>query len=391
MSEKKRWFLLVLIFIAWGLGYVDRQAINIVAVPLRSDLGLSAGEMGMVMSSFFVMYSVMTLSGSFLVNHFGSRRSLLGIVFCWALFSGMTGAASSLVMLLAIRFLLGFSQGGFAPITSVTIAELFPPEERGRAKTFQVSAGSVGVASGTFFCALVTAYFGWRSVFFCLAAMGFFITAMLWKFYHVAPSEGDADRQQIGVKDMIGNTLVWKLAFIQFGLGVFIWGLNAWLPSYWLEVKGLDMVQMGTLSMLPWVVSFLLMNGCSYLLETRFGGHEKLAIFLALLFGDGLMYVMLQADSIAGGFALLTVVTVLMSIASAVVYMVPMKYLPKQAVGTATGMIILGQQLAGIVSPVVMGYLITALGGSYAGVFGFAIAVILLGALTALSLKVRKA
>ena len=151
------------------------------------------------------------------------------------------------------------------------------------------------------------------------------------------------------------------------------------------------MVQMGTLSMLPWVVSFLLMNGCSYLLETRFGGHEKLAIFLAVLLGDALMYVMLQADSIAGGFALLTVVTVLMSIASAVVYMVPMKYLPKQAVGTATGMIILGQQLAGSVSPVVMGYLITALGGSYAGVFGFAIAVILLGALTALSLKVRKA
>ena len=51
-TNRKSWLLLVLIFVAWGFGYVDKQAINIAAVPLREELSLSTGQMGAVMSSF---------------------------------------------------------------------------------------------------------------------------------------------------------------------------------------------------------------------------------------------------------------------------------------------------------------------------------------------------
>lgn len=99
------------------------------------------------------------------------------------------------------------------------------------------------------------------------------------------------------------------------------------------------------------------------------------------------MYAMLRADSVAAGFSLLTVVTVLMSIASATVYMMPMQWMSAHEVGTATGVIIFGQQLAGVVAPVIMGYLISLFHGSYDAVFGFVILVILFGAGTALSIK----
>lgn len=389
-SLKKSWFLLFLIFVAWGFGYVDKQAINIAAVPLREELSLTTGQMGAVMSSFFLMYSLMTLSGSYLVSRFGTRKSLLGIVLLWAVFSCMTGMAGSFLMLISVRFLLGFSQGGFAPITSVAIAELFPPEMRGRAKAFQVSAGSMGVACGTFFCALSTAWFGWRSMFFFFGFIGVVIVLLLAKFYHPTPlakAEGEQQESQVGLGRMMKNPFILKLAFIQFGLGVFIWGLNAWLPSYWLEVKGLDMVHMGTLSTVPWIVSFVFMNFSSYLLETRFKHSQKALLTASLLLGAVLMYAMLRVNSIAAGFTLLTIVTVLMSIASATVYMMPMQWMSAHEVGTATGVIIFGQQLAGIVAPVAMGYLISLFAGSYDAVFGFVILVILLGTGTALSIK----
>ena len=118
-TNRKSWLLLVLIFVAWGFGYVDKQAINIAAVPLREELSLSTGQMGAVMSSFFFMYSLMTLSGGYLASHFGTRRSLIGIVLLWAIFSCLTGMAGSFLVLISVRFLLGFSQGGFGPITSV--------------------------------------------------------------------------------------------------------------------------------------------------------------------------------------------------------------------------------------------------------------------------------
>lgn len=387
-TNRKSWLLLVLIFVAWGFGYVDKQAINIAAVPLREELSLSTGQMGAVMSSFFFMYSLMTLSGGYLASHFGTRRSLIGIVLLWAIFSCLTGMAGSFLVLISVRFLLGFSQGGFGSITSVAIAELFPPEIRGRAKTFQVSAGSMGVAFGALFCAVSTAWFGWRSMFFFFGFMGLLITVLLATFYHTKPAAaGEQGVSQVGLGTMLRNPFILKLAFIQFGLGVFIWGLNAWLPSYWLEVKGLDMVHMGTLSMVPWLVSFVLMNFSSYLLETRFQHSQKAVLTASLLLGAALMYAMLWADSVAAGFSLLTVVTVLMSIASATVYMMPIQWMSAHEVGTATGVIIFGQQLAGVVAPVVMGYLISLFDGSYDAVFGFVILVIFLGAGTALSIK----
>lgn len=387
-TNRKSWLLLVLIFVAWGFGYVDKQAINIAAVPLREELSLSTGQMGAVMSSFFFMYSLMTLSGGYLASHFGTRRSLIGIVLLWAIFSCLTGMAGSFLMLISVRFLLGFSQGGFGPITSVAIAELFPPEMRGRAKTFQVSAGSMGVAFGALFCAVSTAWFGWRSMFFFFGFMGLLITVLLATFYHTKPAAaGGQGVLQVGLGTMLRNPFILKLAFIQFGLGVFIWGLNAWLPSYWLEVKGLDMVHMGTLSMVPWLVSFVLMNFSSYFLETRFQHSQKAVLTASLLLGAVLMYAMLRADSVTAGFSLLTVVTVLMSIASATVYMMPMQWMSAHEVGTATGVIIFGQQLAGVVAPVVMGYLISLFDGSYDAVFGFVILIVFLGAGTALSIK----
>ena len=387
-TNRKSWLLLVLIFVAWGFGYVDKQAINIAAVPLREELSLSTGQMGAVMSSFFFMYSLMTLSGGYLASHFGTRRSLIGIVLLWAIFSCLTGMAGSFLMLISVRFLLGFSQGGFGPITSVAIAELFPPEMRGRAKTFQVSAGSMGVAFGALFCAVSTAWFGWRSMFFFFGFMGLLITVLLATFYHTKPAAaGEQGVSQVGLGTMLRNPFILKLAFIQFGLGVFIWGLNAWLPSYWLEVKGLDMVHMETLSMVPWLVSFVLMNFSSYLLETRFQHSQKAVLTASLLLGAVLMYAMLRANSVTAGFSLLTVVTVLMSIASATVYMMPMQWMSAHEVGTATGVIIFGQQLAGVVAPVVMGYLISLFDGSYDAVFGLVILIIFLGAGTALSIK----
>lgn len=386
--EKRSVLLLALIFVAWGFGYVDRQAINIAAVSIREELALTTGEMGIVMSSFFCMYSVMTLGGSFLANRFGTRRSLLGIVFLWAVFSGMTGAAGSFLLLVSVRFLLGLSQGGFAPITSVAVTELFPPEQQGRAKAFQVSAGSAGVAFGALFCATSTALFGWRMMFLFFGVIGLVITILLYQFYHVQ-ERVEEKKPQAGVKELLRSALVWKLAFIQFGLGAFIWGMNAWLPSYWLEVKGLAMVEMGALSMLPWVVSFFCMNFSAYLLERYFAGKECLTLGVSLFLTCVCMYVMLGADSITAGFAWLTLGTVLASISSAIVYMIPMKYMERNRVGSATGIIIFGQQLAGVCVPIIMGYLISMFAGSYDAVFIFVIGIMLLGAVTSLSIRVR--
>lgn len=398
ISEGQRsWAILILIFAAWGFGYVDKQAINIATVAIRQDLGLSASEMGIVMSSFFFSYSAMTLAGGFLAAKFGTKRSLVGIVFLWVVFSCLTGMSSSLVMLLMVRFFLGLSQGGFGAITSIAITELFPPELRGRAKTFQVSAGSMGIAIGAILAASLTVAIGWRLMFVFFGVIGLIIVFLLYRFYRArnfSIDDGAGDENEIksvvSIRSVVRIRLVWKLAAIQFALGSFIYGLNAWMPSYWLDVKKLDMMMMGTLSMIPWLVSFACMNFNSWIMDRFFHKKEKIVLGSVLFLSGLFMYLMLQMESIMTAFSCLTIVTILTSVASAVVYTIPMKYMPRETVGSATGIILFGQQLAGVVAPAVMGYMITIFAGSYNAVFGFVIAILCIGSVISFMIRVKK-
>ncbi len=89
--------LLFMLFVAWGVGFIDVQAVNIASVPMRSELGLSTIQVGMAVSGYFLMYSLMTMSSGWFVNHLGVRRALAFIMVAWGLFSGLTGTITSLV------------------------------------------------------------------------------------------------------------------------------------------------------------------------------------------------------------------------------------------------------------------------------------------------------
>lgn len=384
--------LLFMLFVAWGVGFIDVQAVNIASVPMRSELGLSTIQVGMAVSGYFLMYSLMTMSSGWFVNHLGVRRALAFIMVAWGLFSGLTGTITSLVALLAMRSLLGFTQGGLGGVTSVAIMELFPPEKRGRAKAFQASAGSVGVAVGILFCAAMTQWFGWRVMFGCFAVVGALLAFLFMAQYKTPHLEKRTVtvHKQLGLKQAVTNSNAMLLAFIQFGLGAFMWGLNAWLPSYWVESKGLDLLHMGMLSLIPWIVSFVFMNFSSYILDVYFNGRERYALSAILVIGGLLLYAMLKVSSIAAGFALLTAVTVLMSIGSATVYMLSMKYMPSEMISSSTGLVLLGQQLGGVVAPPVMGALLVWFAGNYDAVFGFVILLVFLGALASLRFNSKK-
>ena len=132
------------------------------------------------------------------------------------------------------------------------------------------------------------------------------------------------------------------------------------------------------------------MNFSSYILDVYFNGRERYALSAILVIGGLLLYAMLKVSSIAAGFALLTAVTVLMSIGSATVYMLSMKYMPSEMISSSTGLVLLGQQLGGVVAPPVMGALLVWFAGNYDAVFGFVILLVFLGALASLRFNSKK-
>lgn len=396
MNERNRRYLILgILFLSWIIGYFDKNAINVAAIQIGKEFDLHQGQIGIVMSSFFLSYAAMTLFGGMLADRYGSRRVITVIMILWSLFTVFTGLAWSFASLVFTRFVFGAAEGGFPSASSVTIAELFPKEQRGRAKSFLVSAATVGMAFGTVIVAAIIVHAGgWRNAFFLFGGCGMILSAVFWTVCRRAMPAGVAAGKDAparpSFKEVLRIPLVWKLAGMQFGIGFFLWGLNSWMPSYWVKVRHLDMVTMGALSSIPWIISFVLMNVSGWLLDRYLAGREKMLIAACMLVSAVFTYLMFNAESVAMAFTYLTVTTVMMSVSSPAIFVLPLKYVPKDFVGTTTGIANFGQQTAGILAPTIMGYMITFFHGSYEAVFWLVISMSLLTFLIALTVDTRR-
>lgn len=396
MNDKnRRYVILGILFLSWIIGYFDKNAINVAAIQIGKEFDLHQGQIGIVMSSFFLSYAAMTLFGGMLADRYGSRRVIAVIMVLWSLFTVFTGLAWSFASLVFTRFVFGAAEGGFPSASSVTIAELFPKEQRGRAKSFLVSAATVGMAFGTVIVAAIIVHAGgWRNAFFLFGGCGMILSAVFWTVCRRAmpagAEEGKNTPARSSFKEVLRIPLVWKLAGMQFGIGFFLWGLNSWMPSYWVKVRHLDMVTMGALSSIPWIISFVLMNVSGWLLDRYLAGREKMLIAACMLVSAVFTYLMFNAESVAMAFTYLTVTTVMMSVSSPAIFVLPLKYVPKDFVGTSTGIANFGQQTAGILAPTIMGYMITFFHGSYEAVFWLVISMSLLTFLIALTVDTKR-
>src|SRR6516164_5831015 len=108
------------------------------------DLHLSFLQMSVVFSAFTLAYSLFEVPSGWLGDVKGPRKVLTRIVLWWSGFTMLTGAATSFVSLVAIRFLFGAGEAGALPSASNCIARWFPLSERGKANGVLLFGTRVG-------------------------------------------------------------------------------------------------------------------------------------------------------------------------------------------------------------------------------------------------------
>src|SRR5262245_49780408 len=104
-------FTLALVAVA----YLDRIAISTAAPAIKSDLGLSDSQMGLVFSAFTFAYALFEVPSGWFADRFGARLTLTRIVVWWSLLTSLTGLAWGLASLLVVRFLFGVGEAGMFP------------------------------------------------------------------------------------------------------------------------------------------------------------------------------------------------------------------------------------------------------------------------------------
>ena len=90
MFGQGRTLIIIMLFLAGVINYLDRSALSVAAPFIQKDYGLTTGEMGMIFSSFFVGYAAFNFIGGWAADRYGAKTTLLLAMVLWSLFSGLT-------------------------------------------------------------------------------------------------------------------------------------------------------------------------------------------------------------------------------------------------------------------------------------------------------------
>jgi MFS family permease len=172
--------------------YLDRVCISAALPAIQRDLRLSNTEVSYVLMAFTLAYGLFEIPTGHWGDILGARRVLTRISLWWSAFTIITGACSSLWMLIPVRFLFGAGEAGAFPNAARVVSRWFPGHERGRVQGILLAASQTGGAIAPFLAALLIQAVGWRATFAVFGAIGFFWALGFYLWFRDEPLEHPA-------------------------------------------------------------------------------------------------------------------------------------------------------------------------------------------------------
>ncbi|RAM62391.1 MFS transporter [Herbaspirillum rubrisubalbicans] len=388
---KYKYMVLVLLYLGWCVSYIDRAAITFAATQIASEFHLKPSDLGILLSSFFLGYSLLQLPGGWLADRYGSRPVIVLSILMWSIFTGVTGMAWSVTSLVVIRFVFGVGEGAFPAASVKGVAENFTREERPKMSSLLMSSNYIGSMLAPLLIAPLILHFGWRNVFHTIGIAGLVFALVYW--FCVRPVKPGLDGpkaiNKAAFAALLKTPLMWKIVAVWFGLSIINKGLDSWMPTYLMTVRGLNLKAVGLLLPLPYIMAGLSTAIGGWVMVRFFDGREKLLLIASSLLTAVFVYCMYTASSVEGVIAWQCLAYFFKSFVLATCIALPTKMLQEQLVGSGVGMVNLGGQLAGFISPLVIGFLVSAF-ANYDYAFGFLISAALFSVVVSLFIRTSK-
>lgn len=407
---KARYSVLTMIWFGWMLSFLDRTVISISLPFIGKDLNINTAMQGAILSAFFAGYALFQIPGGLLADKFGFRRMMAIGITWWSVFTALTGMMVSYPIMLVCRTLFGIGEGCFPGASWKAIATYFPPKQRATATAIQSTVNTLGPALASLVAAGIIAAFGWRTVFMSIAVPGVLVGVFSWKYVKDNPAEhgrmtpselaelneGEAQSSGDGAtgmsfKDFLKKPILWQMVLIWFFFDITFWGFTSWLPSYLMKVRGFSLMQAGVAGSIPYLFGAVgtLAGGW---LSDHIKGQKKWFFIPGALIAGFFLYLMFTVPSADMAVIYQSISSFFMFLAMAAFWGLVMDVIPPNIMGSSSATVNFGGQVAGFISPFVMGYLIQISGGSFDKAFIFIIAAMVASAILALTIgKVQHA
>jgi MFS transporter, ACS family, D-galactonate transporter len=390
-----RWRMLLLLFVATVINYVDRANLSVAAHGITAEFKLDPIRMGLLFSAFAWTYALFNLPAGYIVDRLGSRIALGGSMLVWSAATLLQCFSASFGGLFGLRLVVGASETSAPLASNRIVASWFPKSERGFATSGFVVGQYLGPALVTPLLFWIAANFSWRDVFSVTGAVGIAFGAVFLAVYrdpmqsrtvsaaerlHIeaggavarTPSSGKIHWQD--VRALLGFRQIWAVCVGKFAVMSTQYFFLTWFPTYLVKARGMSLTHAGLMTSLPYLAaSFgVLLSGWWSDRLFRQGASLSRARKLPIVTGFLLVSTIVFANFTTSNIVAITIISFAYFAQgmSSTSWAIVAEIAPERMIGTTSGIINFAGNLSGIVTPLIVG-LIIARTGSFAWALGF--------------------
>ena len=385
----RRVLIFVLMFFLATINYIDRVVLSVSATPIAKEFDITPVQLGYLFSSFLWLYVICLVPMGMIVDKFGTRAVNAAGIGLWSIATALTGFAPGLATLVASRVLMGVGESTTYPAAGRVIREWIPMRERALCAAIFNGGAYFGPAVGGLVLSSLVASAGWRTAFFVCAAIGF-VWLAAWLIWFRLPEQAswlsseeramilrerggrsgpaDAAAPSLGIGGLLASTSMLGLMVTQ-GCAVYTQYLFlTWLPNYLQAERGMSVLKSGAMMALPFLGAVILTTLIGRLSDTllteetiRTGGRRRMAA-LSMLGGSLILLTPLVGNVYVILFLIMIALSGVASTVAMNIALVSDLLRSSADAGRATGLLILGGNIFGILAPIVTGYVIQTTG-----------------------------
>ena len=395
-----RYRIILMLFIASCFSYGDRVMLSITGIAFSKDLHLDALRLGYLFSGFSWAYVVGQLPAGGLLDRLGSKRVYGASIVCWSLcailagFAGFLHATIAFAVIFCLRLISGLVQSPVFPGNGRIVASWFPASERGRASAIFNSSQYFSLVLFAPVLGWITHAWGWKECFWFVGGVTLAFSFVWHRSFHSVRTHPRINEGEVGlieqgggltsidpgvgmtqkapkltfaaIKMLLSNRMLVGIYIGQYCITTLTWFFLTWFPIYLSQARHMSITQVGVMAALPALCGFgggILGGFVSDRLLQR--GHSlSFSRKLPIVGGMLLSMTMIGCNYANAQW----VVMVLMSLAffgkgfGALGWTVIADTSPKALIGINGGLFNLIGNLAGITTPIIIGYIVKRTG-----------------------------
>jgi ACS family D-galactonate transporter-like MFS transporter len=368
--DARRWTIIGLLNAGMIIAYVSRSNLPVaVALPdFIRFFHLSDLDRGTLNSSFFWAYAALQIPAGWLVDRYGVKWPYALSFLFWCLASAGTVFVGSLSELIALRVILGVGESVVAPASYKWIRFHFAEKERGLAVGVYMAGTKIGPAIGPPLAAWLIVQYDWRMMFLILG-LGGLIWLVPWVV--LVDNDGQSAAQRVTeraapapvrLRTLVTNPVVWGTVIVTFCYMYFVYFCITWMPAYFVEQRHQSLSKMGLYTFFSfggmamvavlggWFADLMIRRGGNPVTVRKWFTIAGLAIACTELIGahtsSVTMAVTFSIVSLSG-----------LGLATANYWAITQTLFPAATIGAMAGVQNCAASIAGIVAPVLTGWL----------------------------------